>query len=161
MYLHYTILYLSLNIFQSFLPLNFFNILYVQKVICSDVICSVFLYVQTLYIQYLYVKIYTFRLYTLRRYTFRRYTFGCYTLCDYTFSRWICCYTKNKRKDSLRYTKNARKIEYLGKFETKIKILFRRLSRAQMGSFGQTTLNQNISCKCTFNAFTLLFAISS
>ncbi len=95
MYLYYTILDLSRSIFRSFLPLKFYhNILYVQKIICSDVICSVFLYVQTLYVKYLYVKIYTFRRYTLRCYTFsiytfRRYTFGRYTLCDYTFSRWI------------------------------------------------------------------------
>jgi hypothetical protein len=70
----YTILSLSRNIFQSFLLLKFFNILYVQKVIRSDVIRLVFLYVQTLYVQYFYVKIYTFRRYTFSIYTFRRYT---------------------------------------------------------------------------------------
>jgi hypothetical protein len=92
----YTKLYYTYHgtFFDLFLPIKLYNILYVQKVICSDVIRLVFLSVQTLYVKYLYVKIYTFRRYTLRRYTysiytFIRYTFGRYTLCDYTFSRRI------------------------------------------------------------------------
>ncbi len=48
-------------------------------------------------------------------------------------------------------TWNERKVKYLGKFKTKIKNILGHLSGAQMCSCGQTTLNQKISYKCTFN----------
>jgi hypothetical protein len=47
-------------------------------------------------------------------------------------------------------TRNARKFEYLGEFEAKIKNTLDGYSGALMGSFGQTSLKLKISCKCTF-----------
>jgi hypothetical protein len=39
--------------------------------------------------------------------------------------------------------RNTQKVEYLGKFETKIKIFLGRLSRALMGSIGHTVYHFN------------------
>ncbi len=46
----------------------------------------------------------------------------------------ICTFTENSQ--------NAQKVEYLGKFETKIEIFFGCLSGATMGSIGQIMQNQ-------------------
>ncbi len=48
-------------------------------------------------------------------------------------------------------TRNARKFEFLGEFEAKIKNTLDDYSGALMDSFGQTSLKWKISCKCTFN----------
>jgi hypothetical protein len=50
---------------------------------------------------------------------------------------------------------NAQKVEYLGKFKTKIEKKLLTLSGAQMDLFDQTTLNKKISCKCTFKGIVL------
>jgi hypothetical protein len=48
------------------------------------------------------------------------------------------------------FTRNARKVEYFGNYLNKKLKFSGNLSGALMGAFGQTTLNQKISCKCIF-----------
>ncbi len=65
------------------------------------------------------------------------------------YSECISSYTKNTQKRIWTYTlntRNARIVKYLGEFETKIENIVGLLSVAQMGSVGQITLNQNVSC---------------
>ncbi len=54
-------------------------------------------------------------------------------------------------------------VKFLGKSEPNLKIFLGCLSGAQMGSFGQATINQKISCKPTFkmtNYLRIKFLIS-
>jgi hypothetical protein len=60
------------------------------------------------------------------------------------YAECICTYTEN--------TRNARKIEYLGKFETKIKNMF---IRSLDGFVWPNHLKPKISCKSTFNELSL------
>ncbi len=56
-------------------------------------------------------------------------------------------------------TRNARKFEYLGKFEAKIENTLDGYSGAQIGSFGLTSLKLKISCKCTFNVIQYMYSV--
>ncbi len=51
------------------------------------------------------------------------------------YAKWICLYTENKRNGSVHTenTRNAQKVEYIGKFKTKIENFLGYLSWALMG----------------------------
>ncbi len=59
------------------------------------------------------------------------------------YAEWICSNTENMQ--------NAQKVDRLREFETKIENILGRLSWANMNSFGQSTLNQKISCKVFYH----------
>jgi hypothetical protein len=76
--------------------------------------------------------------------------FSVWNISEYLeYTEWICLLTGNMQNESVSIytenTQNAWKVEYLRAFETKIENITGRLSRAQMRSFGQTSLNQKIS----------------